>query len=376
MRPLILINKLTKSLQFTYGEIVFLVKHHNAEVACFDLDIDDTIDRSKIHLLTPPSLIKQKQSNFLARHNLAINYKSSSIKKALEKLIDQVKPDVIQCHFGNVALQFLDNIDRKTPLPIVINFHGYDASAWLKNSSYRNRYAKLQKNFNTNIITCSDDMYKRLSDNGIKGNTHLTNYYGTDTIFFKRTNYKTPERFELLQICTLRTKKGILDSLKAFHLFKQNNPNIPAHFTIGGSGGLRSEIETLIQTLGINQHVTLAGVLTRDQCRTYLNKSSAFIHPSKTPADGDMEGIPNAIMEAMSMELPIISTYHSGIPELITSGEHGFLAEEGNVTQISEGIAKAVDCGYLEINRNRIKNNFELNDHNERVLHYFKTLVS
>ncbi len=69
-----------------------------------------------------------------------------------------------------------------------------------------------------------------------------------------------------------------------------------------------------------------------------LNKSHIFILSSVTASNGDQEGIPNALKEAMAMGLPVISTDHSGIPELIEDGISGFLVPERDIAALVDRI--------------------------------------
>ena len=66
--------------------------------------------------------------------------------------------------------------------------------------------------------------------------------------------------------------------------------------------------------------------------------SHIFIHPSQVAVDGNQEGIPNAMLEAMSTGLPVVATRHGGIPEAVTSGESGILVDEGDIKAVAEAL--------------------------------------
>ncbi|WP_426785043.1 glycosyltransferase [Rahnella variigena] len=115
--------------------------------------------------------------------------------------------------------------------------------------------------------------------------------------------------------------------------------NIHFRYTIIGDGPLRNDLELQVSELELNEQVIFSGAQTQETVTDYLNISDIFLLPSVTAADGDMEGIPVALMEAMAMGIPVISTFHSGIPELIENGISGFLVKEHD----AEGIANIVE---------------------------------
>lgn len=86
--------------------------------------------------------------------------------------------------------------------------------------------------------------------------------------------------------------------------------------------------------------VTMPGFKPQEEIRQALNQADIFLLPSKTAADGDMEGIPVALMEAMAVGLPVVSTFHSGIPELIENDVSGWLVKEDDAEALAETLLK------------------------------------
>jgi colanic acid/amylovoran biosynthesis glycosyltransferase len=114
-------------------------------------------------------------------------------------------------------------------------------------------------------------------------------------------------------------------------------------YDIVGDGPLRSELERLIEQLGITTRVRLAGWKNHGETIAMMEASHVLLAPSVTASDGDEEGIPNVIKEAMAMGLPVISTLHAGIPELVTDGESGFLVPERGDDVLAERIIYLYD---------------------------------
>ena len=115
-------------------------------------------------------------------------------------------------------------------------------------------------------------------------------------------------------------------SIRAVAELLKKYPNI--EYTIVGFGELEDQLNKLIRSLKVQNNIKLVGRLSQEGVAAALNQSHIFILPSITDKTGDEEGIPNSLKEAMAMGLPVISTYHAGIPELIQDGRSGFLVPE------------------------------------------------
>ena len=106
-----------------------------------------------------------------------------------------------------------------------------------------------------------------------------------------------------------------------------------------GDGPLRSELEGLVRDCGVADRVRFTGSLPRTRVAELLASSDVFVAPSVTAADGDIEGIPVSIMEAMAVGLPVVSTRHSAIGELVAHDVSGFLAAEHDVPALTRALA-------------------------------------
>jgi len=129
-----------------------------------------------------------------------------------------------------------------------------------------------------------------------------------------------------MQACRLIPKKGVATSLRAFAIFKRDNPH--AEFLIAGKGPLQPELEMLAAGLGILKDVHFVGFLPESKLKELYASSHMFLHPSETPPDENQEGIPNSVLEAMATGLIVAATRHGGIPEAIQHGRTGWLVPE------------------------------------------------
>jgi glycosyltransferase involved in cell wall biosynthesis len=120
-------------------------------------------------------------------------------------------------------------------------------------------------------------------------------------------------------------------------------------FNIIGEGEDRQKIRSFIDSQDLTDSVSLLGSLPHSQVISQLYKADAFMLHSKTAISGDREGTPTVLAEAQAVGLPCLSTFHSGIPEMIPNENHRFLAEEGNVAQITSNMEQLLGASEEEI---------------------------
>jgi colanic acid/amylovoran biosynthesis glycosyltransferase len=137
-----------------------------------------------------------------------------------------------------------------------------------------------------------------------------------------------PAEDELLIVSNLVEKKGHADLLRACALLRERGLKLRCR--IVGDGELRGTLEGLSGQLGLKDQVEFLGRVSNDELRELLERATLFVLPAIAAADGDMDGIPMALMEAMAVGVPCLSTRLSGIPELIEDGISGFLVEPSN----------------------------------------------
>ena len=133
---------------------------------------------------------------------------------------------------------------------------------------------------------------------------------------FQARTWPTDDKWRVFQACRLIEKKGLPTSLRAFAHFAQVHPQ--ASLTIAGEGPLRAELRRLAADLGMADRVEFAGFLNQDDLRRKLYEAHFFLHPRvEQGADGNQEGVPNSLLEAMATGLPVFATDHGGIPEAV-----------------------------------------------------------
>ena len=171
---------------------------------------------------------------------------------------------------------------------------------------------------------------------------HKLNYgLNPDEYPFRERTLKDGEFVRILTVARLVEKKGLEYSIRAVNRVRAKNTEL--HYDIIGEGPLRSMLEALIHQLGMEDVVTLHGAKEGSFVRQILNKAHIFMLNSVTATNGDLEGTPVSLLEAQACGLPVVSSWHSGIPEVILDGESGFLLPECDVSAISDRLTYLVN---------------------------------
>jgi glycosyltransferase involved in cell wall biosynthesis len=135
-------------------------------------------------------------------------------------------------------------------------------------------------------------------------------------------------------------KKGLPVTLRAFAVFLGQFPN--ANLTIAGEGPLLGQLQSLARELGIDGRVSFTGFVSQEELRKIYYASHILLQPSQMGRDGNQEGIPNSMLEAMASGLPVFATEHGGIPEAIENCVSGVLVPECDHQKLAAALLDAV----------------------------------
>ena len=359
---------------FINNEINYQSEIHDVRCVCLQ-PINDTV----IPKATKMDFKRGKIANaFYARlyqNDILLYLKNKTFKKQLNQLLEEFQPDVIHCHFAFEALTLLDNYNGK--IPVVVHFHGYGASKCLKRKSYIRKLNSHLQRSNVYSICVSEYMEDNLRKNGVNIGKPLILYYGINMSYFKPQLVSlNNNKFTFLQVSTLVQKKGIDITLRAFSEFLKGKN--ASNYQLILTGDNKPELDyykSYAAELKINNQVVFYGRANHTQVLDLMSNAKVFVHHSITPKDGDKEGIPNAIIEAMAMKLPILSTVHSGIPELVEDGVNGYLVPEGNVELYVKRMNDILSWELLDKNRKVIELKFNYDTHNKILISFYKTII-
>ena len=323
-----------------------------------------------------PSAIERVIKKISHQIGVSVLASYTSSEMQITEVIKAERPSVIHAHFGPSAIDILP-IARKLSIPMITTFHGIDASAMLTSRSY---VRQLQDLFSySKIITVSKIMAERLIDYGAPSGQVECIYIGVPLDTFKflnrraiRDKYQNDERITFLQVSNFVEKKGHAFTLKAFAAFREKHTN--SKLLLAGAGPLLRDIRDLAVKLNCTDSVVFLGHKSQDDVAELMAQADCFLHHSVTASNGDQEGIPTVIMEAMATGLPVISTYHSGIPELIDNGVNGYLVGERDVDEYIEVMGKITeDDGSLGIlARETVEREFDMDKLLNRVIRIYE----
>jgi colanic acid/amylovoran biosynthesis glycosyltransferase len=256
--------------------------------------------------------------------------------QTLDSLLERHGADLMHIYFGHTGVHLLPFIEQWDK-PCVVSFHGADVAQKPEIKDYP---AKLRRLFKAVplVFARSQSLVDRLVHLGCPPEKLRINRTGIPLNEFPFVDREPPRdgKWRVVQACRLIPKKGVATSLRAFAIFKKDNPG--AEFFIAGKGPLQSELEMLAGGLGILRDVHFVGFLPQPKLLELYASSHLFLHPSEISPNQDQEGVPNSVLEAMATGLPVVATRHGGIPEAVDHGRTGFLvAEEDHV-----GLANAM----------------------------------
>lgn len=287
--------------------------------------------------------------------------------------------DIVYCQFGSVALEILPF--RSLPAlsgKLAVAFRGADISSFLSEQEdgvYEGLFREADillpnsKLFQQRLIELGCDPARcRLIRSGI----NLSGFP-----FQKRTS-PGDGIVRFIFVGRLVAKKGVDDCLKAFRLVRESRDNF--RFTIVGHGPLRREIDELIELLDLKPFVRTVGACPHDELPALLEAHHIFLSANKTPPCGDTEGVTNTIKEAAAAGLPVISTRHGAIPELIEEGVNGFLVEEGDIERLASRIMHCMDhpemwAGFGARGRERVVSGYDSETWNNRLAEVFADIL-
>lgn len=287
---------------------------------------------------------------------------------------------LIHAHFGHYGLDMLP-LARDLGIPLLVTFHGMDGSKYLRDRRYTRELESLFEY--AHVITVSHDMAERLAPFGFDGARADVHYIGIPVDEFDvpdrepvREKFRNGAPLRFLQVSNFVEKKGHRYTVDAFGRFVEKYPN--CELTLAGDGPLRAEIESQCARWGLEDHVKFVGRVVKNQVSDLMRESDVFVHHSVTAADGDMEGIPTVIMEAMSTGLVVISTVHSGIPELVDDGVDGYLVAERDVDGYLQKLVGLADSDpeLPKRARRKIEDKFDITKQNAKLVEIYQKVVN
>ena len=248
--------------------------------------------------------------------------------------LESYRPLLIHAHFGPDGLAAIP-IARSLGIPLITTFHGFDITKHSPVNQYIRRRPAVFSACNK-VIAVSQFIADQLVIHGCPREKIIIHHIGIDPRQFSVPDGQT-RRTGLLFIGRLVQKKGCEDLLRALTMM---DPDLLKEhpLQIVGEGEQLPSLKRIAHELG--DCVRFLGRKRQDEIADLMAKSALLVVPSKTGHNGDSEGLPISLLEAMSMRLPIVATLHSGIPEAITHEHNGLLVPENDPEQLASAITR------------------------------------
>lgn len=301
--------------------------------------------------------------------------------------LEQNDYDIVHCQFGIYALQGKLPSDpgivalRSLGLlkgKLVVAFRGWDISWYVKEQGEQvyDELFKVADFFVTNCNFFRDRAIKI----GCPGAKIVVNGSGLDCQKFSYKPRHFPESglIRLVTIGRLVEKKGVEYGIRAVAQLILDYPHL--EYKIIGDGYLRDQLQQLIVELDLADKIELLGWQQQPEIISILDSSHIFIAPCVTAKDGNQDAPVNTLKEAMAMGLPVVSTVHGGIPELVQDGVSGYLVPERDAKAIAEKLHFLIsnpdlwqEMGWA--GRKFVEQNYDMNRLNDELAQIYAQLI-
>ena len=324
---------------FVYEQVKTLSRHHKISLlASSYLNSDKFPLPNNTYQIKPyQHLLDKVLTKIAERMNWGNTLMSVFGKSFTQSLIRKHKFDLIHAHFGSNAVAILP-VAKALNIPLVASFHGIDASPAMLNIPSYSKHLPTLFEYASKIVIVSPHMIDTLNLKKHISKVELIPY-GVDSRIFTRNGHRASCHDGIIRILhsgRLVEKKGVPDLIRAFSELRKKFGNI--RLSIIGAGPEGALCRELINKEGLQDKVELLGAMSHAEVLQHMNDSDIFVLNSRTSRQGDMEGTPVSILEAMSMELPVIATYHAGIPQVVKNQENGLLIAEHDQNGLSTAL--------------------------------------
>jgi glycosyltransferase involved in cell wall biosynthesis len=259
--------------------------------------------------------------------------------RAIERVLDKTRAQLLHIYFGHIAV-LLRPLIRQWQKPSLVSFHGADVLVDMQKPAYR-RATEEMLSLVRRVLVRSDSLRQAVMDLGCAPEKIEIQRAGIPLADFpfRERNIPGDGRWRLLQTGRLIEKKGLKTTLGAFAIFRKEFSE--ARLVIAGEGPQLEELQSFARDLQIDRAVDFAGFVSQEELRELLYSSHIFLHPSETGRDGNQEGVPNSMLEAMASGLPVFATRHGGIPEAVENSVSGILVDEREHRALADAL---IDC--------------------------------
>ena len=267
-----------------------------------------------------------------------------SFAAVAKKLIDD-RYDIIHGAFGNTPATAAMILSEMTGLPWTFETHAFDLFV-----DFPFAVSKLAS---ASRVFTESRYHRAFLENDLKAPAGKVEILHLSPDRLMLEEIERPEKRDdlVVSVCRLHPIKGLTYALQAVAQIRSEFPTL--EYVIVGDGPLAADLRAETRRLGIDDCVRFTGGMTNLAACKLVRQAAVFLLPSVITSDGDRDGTPTAIAEAMQLEVPVISSTISGIPELVDDGVTGILTPPGRVGQISCALRRLLNDRALRTDMGR-----------------------
>ena len=292
-----------------------------------------------------------------------------------------LQPKILHAHFGPDACEAMP-LALDLNIPMITTFHGYDATrtdATFRQTIQGRRYLSKRSSLASNsalFLTDSDFLRTRILQQGFPPDRTFVHYIGVDMQRFYPPESQDRKR-QVLFVGRLVEKKGCSFVIKAMAAVQAVLPDV--ELIIIGDGPERQQLEkAAAESL---RNYRFLGKQSSSVVKQWMREALLFCVPSITASDGDAEGLPTVIVEAMASGLPVVSFSSAGIPEVVTDGKTGFLSPERDWRTLTKHLLLLLENNDLRerfsrAGRHKVEQDFDLHNQTARLERHFEAVMT
>jgi colanic acid/amylovoran biosynthesis glycosyltransferase len=257
--------------------------------------------------------------------------KTDLLDHSIKHFLHKKRIDIILAEYGPTGCAIL-NIAKELKIPLIVHFHGYDASSVKNINKYRDQYQLLFE-YASRVIAVSLKMKSDLITIGANKDKVINSPCGPSSFFSEIM----PDYDNSDSVCFVGRfvdKKGPYILIEVMNKILKNG--FPIKLIMAGDGVLLDSCKNLVRIYGLDKNIFFPGAVDHTEIADIMRGSFCYVQHSITSSDGETEGTPVSVMEASLAGLAVISTNHGGIPDIIIHGETGFLVDEFDVNGMIE----------------------------------------
>lgn len=330
-------SKLTQT--FIYDLVSRQNSDENTRVAVLTWHRENVNERpfDPVYTVRPPTKFQQIliRASWLFASFVSVRLFLTGFERTVQNNIARFKPDLVHAHFGPTAV-WVTRACKRAGVPVIVSFRGRDASAKISKWYWRRIYRSMLNSVAE--ITCvADFLCKNLLSLVPEEKRLHTIFTGKKNI---NISYREPHMMtgKLISVGRLVEKKGHLDAIRVVAALKTRG--VTVFLKIVGDGPDFNLLQSEVDTLSLHNQVEFTGAVAYEEVLQLMSESDLLIAANRTAQNGDTEGIPNVIKEAMLVGLPVVATAHSGTPQVFPESLRAKLLVEGDIGGLSDWVSE------------------------------------